>query len=178
MKNLIIYNTKTGSTKEYASSIAARTNADVISFKEMKLNKLKEYDTILFLSYVRSYSIIGIEKFLNFYYDLEDKNLLVGFVGMSPRSQEVRNLTIITNGLDDYHLRLYQLMGSVDINKLGFLEKRLFKFSIQRAIAQSGGRGAQTAEAEKMLKYPRHVNDQMGMDKIVSVMQQLEKEKK
>ena len=50
------------------------------------------------------------------------------------RNDEKRDLVITTNSLDEYHVRLFLLLGGLDINKMKPLTKMMMKLSIKMAI--------------------------------------------
>ena len=65
MKNLIIYKSNTGFTKEYAEMLARRiVPSEIIDIKKINKKKLKEADKIFFGVHIRNKVILGLNKFL------------------------------------------------------------------------------------------------------------------
>ena len=173
MKALIIYYTKSGHSKDYAETISSRVDGTLINIKDVKKNHISEHDVIVFVSSVYGNKINKIEKYLKWYNKFENKDWIICRVGMSPASQDARELEIITNGLDDYHIRYYQLTGGFDIKKVPFPYNLIMKIGLKRASASGDFGEAAKANAENILKYPMNYNDLAGIEKVVSVIRKL-----
>jgi hypothetical protein len=103
--------------------------------KRFKFKNIREYDTIVFGGWVMGGTIQGLNKFLQHYEDMKDKNVIVYAVGLSMPTNEGRALLIEQNLLDLYHVRFYQLRGSFDIKKLHFPYNLLFRTSLQAMLS-------------------------------------------
>lgn len=174
MKTLVVYYTKSGHSKDYAETISSRVDATLIHLKELKKDIIKEHDTIVFVSSVYANKINKIEKFLKWYHKFENKNWIICRVGMSPASEDSRELEIITNGLDDYHIRYYQLMGGFDITKVPFPYNLIMKAGLKRASTSGDFGDDIKANAANILKYPMNYNDLAGIEKVTNVIRKLQ----
>ena len=67
---------------------------------------------------------------------MKDKNIYVIATGIQPPDDEKRDLVITTNSLDEYHVRLFLLLGGLDINKMKPLTKMMMKLSIKKDPSQ------------------------------------------
>lgn len=173
MRTLVLYFSKTGNTKKYAEEIAMATHADLLSAPKFKPKMIKDYDTIVFGGWVMANKIQGLDEFLRYYEDMKDKNIIIFSVGMSIVSPEMRKELISTNILDLYHVRYYQLRGSFDFNKLGFVHRMLMNRTIAIMQAKENPDASQAAIAQ-LRDTPIIVHDQPGIDKIVSVIHKLD----
>lgn len=174
MKNLIIYYTKSGHSKAYAETISSRVDGTLMHIKDVKKKDINEHDTIVFISSIYGNKINKVDKYLKWYPKFENKNWIICRVGMSPASQDARDLEIISNGLDEYHIRYYQLMGGFDITKVPFPYNMIMKMGLKRA-SKSGDFGeAAKANADNILKYPMNYDDLAGIEKVVGVIRRLE----
>lgn len=173
MKNLIIYYTKSGHSKDYAEAISSRVEGTLIHLKELKKKHIEGNDTIVFVSSVYGNKINKVEKFLKWYPKFENKNWIICRVGMSPASTDAREIEIISNGLDDYHIRFYQLMGGFDIKKVPFPYNLIMKMGLKRASKSGDFGDLAKANAQNILKYPMNYNDLEGIEKVVNVIRKL-----
>lgn len=177
MKTLILYQSKTGNTAKYAEDIAKRVNADAFELNHFKPKKMKDYDTIVFGGWVMAGNIQGINKFLQHWDEIENKNVIVFSVGMSLPSKEGRTTLINQNLLDMYHIRFYQLRGSFDFNKLGPIQKLLIKNSVGRMTDENDSSDPQ-AGLESIITRPILCYDTEKIDRMVSVLENLALEAK
>lgn len=139
MKNLIIYKSNTGFTKEYTEMLARRiVPSEIIDIKKINKKKLKEADNIFFGGPLRNNVILGLNKFLKYYDKIENKNIFVFATGIEPITDEKRENVIFTNGLDCYHIRFYLLQGGMDLSRMSKV-KRKFMFMAMKAAAKKEG---------------------------------------
>lgn len=171
MKTLVLYESKTGSTAKYAEDIAKRVNAEIAPLKKFKLKKMKEYDTVVFGGWIKGGNIQGINKFLQYWDDISEKNVLVFGCGMSIPTKEARQNLIDQNLLDMYHLRFYQLRGSFEFQKLGMLEKMMIKASVSQLSKDSEDENTRTIA--NILENPIEFYDNEKVNRIVSVIETL-----
>ncbi|MCQ2911926.1 MAG: flavodoxin domain-containing protein [Bacilli bacterium] len=176
MKTLVLYESKSGSTAKYAEDIAKRVNADVAPLKKFKLKKMKEYDTIVFGGWIRGGNIQGINKFLQHWDSISEKNVLVFACGMSIATKEARQNLIDQNLLDMYHLRFYQFRGSFAFEKLGPLEKFLIKNSVKQLSKDS--EDDNTRMIANIIEQPIEFYDTEKVNRVVSVIETLALEAK
>lgn len=173
MRTLVLYCSKTGNTQKYAEDIARAVHADILPAKKFKAKLIDQYDTIVFGGWVMANKIQGLDQFLSFYEQMREKNVLIFSCGMSFPSPETRQEMISTNILDLYHVRYYQLRGSFDFNKLGFVHRMLMNHTINMMQAKENPDASQAAIAA-LRDTPIIVYDNPGIDRIVSVLHRLE----
>ena len=172
MRTLILYYSKTGNTQKYAEDIATALKCDVMPFKKFKAKMIDDYDTIVFGARVMGSRIQKLDNFLAHYDAMEGKNIIIFSVGMSLVSKESRDDLIRGNLLDLYHVRFYQLRGSFDFSKLGFIEKFMMNNSF-RIIAKDQANADQQALLT-IKEHPIEVYDQAGVDRIISVVRKID----
>lgn len=138
MKNIIIYKSNTGFTKEYAEMLSRRIDGELIPLNKLKVSQLKEADNIFFGGPLRNNVILGIDKFLKHYNKMNDKNIFVFAVGIEPFTEDKKTNVITANGLDLYHVRLYFLEGGLDFSKMKFPMKQFMKMGLKAASKEQG----------------------------------------
>lgn len=138
MKNLIIYKSNTGHTKEYSEMLERRISGKLISIDNLKKNDIKEADNIFYGGPLRNNVILGLKKFLKYYKLFESKNVFIYAVGMEPYSEDKKENVIASNGLDLYHVRLYFLQGGMDLSKMKFPMRQLLLYGLKRSLKKEG----------------------------------------
>lgn len=176
MKTLVLYTSQTGSTKRYAEDIARRVYADIFPLKKFKMQKIDDYDCLIYGGWIDGGTIVGIDQFLGEWDYMSGKDVIIFSVGLSQPSPGGRKSIIDANLLDNYHLRYYQLQGNFDMSKLGFLYRKKIQFMLKNTPAKNGLPGG-----EELIDYfeenPQEVYDQAKVDRIVEVVQQIEVER-
>lgn len=87
-KIAVIFNSKYGSTKRYAAWIAEEINGDLLEDKNIVVNDLIKYDTIVFGGSLHAVGIKGVKMITKNYTSLEAKKIIVFAVGCSPGYKE------------------------------------------------------------------------------------------
>jgi len=135
MKNILFYKTNTGYTKEYVDLLSNRVvPLEIYDIKKINKKKINEANNIFFGGPIKNNVIVGLNKFLKYYKYMKDANIFVFAVGIQPESEEKRELVITANGLDNYHIRLYFLLGGMDINRMKFPQKQIMKIGLKLAM--------------------------------------------
>lgn len=172
MKTLILYCSKTGNTKTYAEDLAKAVDGDVYPLKKLKPKKWLEYDTIVFGGWIMGGSIQGLDKFLQSWDLISDKNVIVFADGMGVPDSATRASLVEQNVLDIYHIRFYQLRGSFDFKKIKFP----YNFLLNNTLIQMQ-KDPKQAETAKALEYfketPLEYYDHEKMDRMISVIRSL-----
>ena len=167
MKNIIFYKSNTGFTKQYVDMLQNRI-VPLEVYKVEKINKklLEGADNVFFAGPLRNNVILGLSKFLKKYKDMKDKNIYVIATGIQPPDDEKRDLVITTNSLDEYHVRLFLLLGGLDINKMKPLTKMMMKLSIKMAIKKDP---SQKEMLEQRLNGSLNFVSNSNLDRLVDI---------
>jgi len=178
MKTIIYYYSKTGHSKDYASSLSNRIDCSFYSYKEIKVKVMRENDTIIFIAPVHGNRISHLDKFLKHYEKIKDKNIIIVAVGMQPSTPERRETIILTNALNYYHVRLYELTGGFNIEKLSWPMQKAMKVGLKVAMKKDPNLKMMSAQIENIFRYPVEYNDINGIEKILDTIHRLERESK
>ncbi|HBS10177.1 MAG TPA: hypothetical protein DEA28_00315 [Firmicutes bacterium] len=139
MKNLIIYKSNTGFTKEYAELLTRRiVPAEIVDLKHLKKKMLLEADNIFFGGPIRNNVILGLNKFLKSYEKIKNKNIFIFATGIKPFTSEVKDDVIMANGLDLYHVRLYLLPGGMDLSRMKPIKRKFILLGLKFAAKKEG----------------------------------------
>ena len=136
MKTIVIYKSKTGFTKKYANWISEELSADICEFSNTDIDKLTDYETIIYGGGLYVGGINGVKLITQNIDKLKDKKVVVFATGASPAREEVvsevknRNFT----SKQQQSIKFFYLRGGFDYNKLNFINKglmTLLKFNLK-----------------------------------------------
>ena len=163
METIIVYKSNTGFTKEYAELLKPRIEADeLIEIKKFNKKMIKEAYNLVFLGPLRNNVIEGLNKFLNHYDSMKEKNIFILCTGIQPITKEKRDDVVYANALQKYHVRLYLLPGGMDLSRYQGLKRKLITMIINIA--------SKSRPELKMIK-DQHINLVNGynLDQMVNV---------
>lgn len=137
-KSVVVYKSNYGSTKIYAKWIAKELDADIYEAKEVKIDKLKEYDNIILGGGLYAGGISGSSIISKNFDSIKDKKIIVFTVGLAPtKDKEIfkpiieKNFTLeMRKSISFFHLR-----GGIDYKKLNIIHKvmmAMLKFMLSR----------------------------------------------
>lgn len=137
MKTAVIYKTISGFTEQYAKWIAEETRGDLFRYSKVTVNKLGEYDVLIFGGNLHATGISGtgfIKKNMNLF---EGKKIVVFAVGASPFRESILDELWNHNFPDvpKKRLSLFYLRGGFNFSRLNFPNKilmTLLKWMLQR----------------------------------------------
>ncbi len=135
-KILIAYQSKYGSTKQYAQWIRESIHADLIDLEQDPKPKLADYDLIVFGGYLRT-GKIAIAPFIQENWDILKARKIVLFTtsGTPPGHPKIQ--TVYEKSLDKpirKEIKYFPLPGRISMNDLTFADKRLM--SIGKLVEQ------------------------------------------
>ncbi|MFN7250240.1 MAG: flavodoxin domain-containing protein [Anaerobacillus sp.] len=127
MKTAVIYASKTGFTKKYAEWISEELTADMFELSEISIDKLVNYDTIIFGGGLYAVGINGINIITKNFEKLKDKKIVVFATGVSPSREEaiieIKNKNL--PGEMQKSIKYFYLRGGFEYRRLKSLDKLL-----------------------------------------------------
>ncbi len=171
-KIAILYFSNSGFSLRYAEMIANKVNGDLFDAKKMKnLNKVLDYDTIVYVGSLMAGKINGFHMVDKNIYDIEDKHIVAVAVGLTPQMEEVREQIAKGNCPFDFEdkIHFFQLRGGMAMEKLGFGNKLLLKSIIKRLEQQAIRNEAE----EEMYQAILHGADYVSEDQIIPVVNEI-----
>ena len=177
MKNIIVYGSNYGTTKQYANELSRRTNMKAISFKKVN-QQINDYDNIIYLGALYAGGVLGMSKTLKKLNNILNKKIIIVTVGLSDPTDEV-NKNNIRNNIKNQISRevfekakIFHLRGGIDYSKLNFAHKTMMKL-LYNAV-KNLPKEKLTAEDRAMIEtYNKNVNfiDFSSLDEIISETQ-------
>jgi len=126
-KTVVVYQSKSGYTKNYAEWIAEELKCDLLEGNKIKVSDLLSYDTIIYGAGMYAVGINGIKRITKNFDKLQAKKLIVFSVGASPvrkeTTEEVRKKNIPTEQLEK--IQFFYLRGGFDYSRLTRFNKFL-----------------------------------------------------
>lgn len=127
MKTIVIYNSQTGFTKQYAQWIAQELQCDSISLQRINEIALSEFDTIIFGSWCHA----GRIKKLNWVFDElkkdANKNYVVFAVGASPMNSPDVEKTMEQNIPKNSIIKGFYFQGGLNYEKMNLSSRAMMK---------------------------------------------------
>lgn len=128
-KTVVIYESIYGSTEKYAKWISEELKCDLFSSKDITIDKLKDYDTIIYGGGLYAGSISGIKLITKNYKTIKDKKIVIFTVGLAdptnPANSLNLNRTIDSSFTEEMknNISIFHLRGGVDYSKLSMAHK-------------------------------------------------------
>ncbi|WKY43259.1 flavodoxin domain-containing protein [Eubacteriaceae bacterium ES2] len=121
MKTIIVYQSNTGHTREYAEMLAKKLNCQAIPLNKVSTATLREYEQLVFGGWVRASVIVGLNKFIKKIPNGMSQMLVIFAVGADGSSKETkRKLIDKNNEISLFNCPFFYLQGGFDPEKLKF----------------------------------------------------------
>lgn len=125
-KTAVVYKSNYGSTKTYAQEISKELNADLFLYSQIDIEKLLNYDTIVYGGGLYASGINGISIITKNFEKLKDKNLIVFTVGLAKTDNKEIFVPIIKknfNGEMTEKIKIFNLRGGINYKKLNLVHR-------------------------------------------------------
>lgn len=161
MNNIVlIYESKYGNTKKYAEWIAEEANADLIEKSAININKLLEYDTIVYGGGLYASGIAGISIITKNYERIKDKKIVVFTVGLASTDREEIFIPIIEKNFSkEMHenIKFFHLRGGIDYKKLGLIHRSMMAM-LKKTICKKNPKELSNEDKELLATYGKKVD--------------------
>ncbi len=88
MKKLVVYQSKYGSTKQYALWIAQTLHADIMNVRSVDWKTLRSYDLIIFGSYLHIGKIVDVDFLIYNWLTLQSKKVIIFTTSGTPPTDD------------------------------------------------------------------------------------------
>lgn len=131
MNAIVIYKTKYGSTKTYAQWIAEELECDIKDAKEVKINDLLEYDTIIYGGGLYAEVIAGVTFITKNLDKLKAKKIAIYTTGITPLDcrDYYDKLVLDKNFTSEMlkEIKVFNFLGKMIIDELSLVHKTAIK---------------------------------------------------
>ena len=136
MRGIILYTSKYGATKRYATWLAEETGFDCIETKKAKIADVMEYDTIVLGGGIYASGIAGLSFLKKNISKLQDKKVIIFCDGASPYEEDAFQQIIAQNLKDSLAgLPCFYCRGAWDMEAMSFADRNLCKM-LRKAVAK------------------------------------------
>jgi len=125
MNTIIIYASKTGFTKQYATWLSEELHATMLDYHQVSREQIQNADCVIFGGSLYAIGIEGVQVIQNYWDLIKEKKLIIYATGASPWSVKVVEDIVSSNFSveERAHLSFYYLRGGFNYKKLPFLDK-------------------------------------------------------
>lgn len=156
-KIVMVYRSKSGFTKNYATWIAKELDCDLLERSKVSITDLLHYDTIIYGGGLYAGGIGGVKLITKNLEKLKDKKLIVFAVGATPNrketTKELFEMNIPANARS--YVQFFYLRGGFDFSRLDLFNKFLMTLMKIKIKATKN----QTADQKGMLASYSHPLD-------------------
>lgn len=173
MKTVIIYGSKTGFVKKYAKWIAEALGADIYEVSKVNIDKLEDYDNVIYGGSLHAVGIIGV-KFITKNFDkLKGKKLVVFASGASLPEEKVINDVLNNNFTPEQqeYIKFFYMRGGFDYSKLPIFDKllmSLMKRNINNKVKQKKELSADEEGMLALFEKPSDFTEKKNIDELVA----------
>lgn len=161
MRVMVVYESGTGFTRQYAEWIGEDLNCPVKPVKEVSVRMAGEYDLIIYGGWIMGNMIMGLGRMKK----MNPKRLVVFAVGASPENEKTGEEIQSANQTGD--LPFYYLEGGLRYERLGFVQKMLLRI-VRKSRAKKENKTEREAEMVRLLASSF---DHAGREKIRTLVQ-------
>lgn len=166
MKNIVLYKSRYGNTKQYATWIAEELGWELRDFSEFRKSEISDYQNIIFGSGVYMGRMNGMRKVLKWF---KDKPILIfacaGNNNVEKDIEDIRRSNFTKEQLS-FH-RFFYVPGGVDFRKVGGIYKAML--NVFRKVMER--KKSMTPDEKAILEgfdHPTSYVDKRHIDAIVS----------
>lgn len=160
MKTIVVYESGTGFTAQYAEWIAEAVGGVCAPLKKVTKDEIASFDRIIFGGWIFGNGIMGFQKLLSM-----AKPFAVFAVGSMPSSEDVVSAIQKQNSIGD--IPFFYFEGGFHFEKLGFFKKAILKM-LKKSLLKKENK---TPTDEFMAKYLCTSFDHSSKDKILPLVE-------
>ncbi len=131
MNAIVIYKSKYGSTKAYAEWIAEELSCKSVDAKQIKIDDLAEYDTVIYGGGLYAEVIAGVTLITKNIEKLKDKKLIVYTTGITPLDcrDYYDKMVMEKNFKGDMvsQVKVFNFLGKMVMNELSLVHRTALK---------------------------------------------------
>jgi len=127
IKGIVIYRSKSGFTRKYAVIIAESLKYDLVEQREINMNRLREFDNIIYGAGLYAIGINGLSFITKKLTQLQGKNIAVFACGATPaRKEDIENIKSSNFRHGELEkINFFYMRGGFDYKKLTLVDKFL-----------------------------------------------------
>lgn len=164
MRTIVVYQSSTGFTKQYAGWIAQECGCNAISIKQLPPQGLQGYDLVVFGGWVMGGLISGLDAVKK----ASPQHLIVFAVGATPAELVDPAAMKTQNGLNE--TPFFYLVGGFRFNQLNFMVKGMLKL-LKSSVAKKENKTPQEQFMASALGTSFDSSDRAAIAPLVAAIQ-------
>ncbi len=162
-KTVVVFQSKYGSSKQYAQWIAEELSCDILNRETIKPTDLESYHTIIFGGGLYAGGVSGIDLFTKNFDKLCHKNLILFTCGLADptdtsNTDHIKKSLgkVLTAQMQD-KIKMFHLRGAIDYKKLGVIHKAMMAM-LHKMIAKKEPNSLRKEDKEMLATYGKSVS--------------------
>ncbi|MBQ1628827.1 MAG: hypothetical protein IIT68_00005 [Treponema sp.] len=155
MKSIVIYNSQTGFTKQYAEWISEAAGCECVSLKKIRKIKLADYDAIVFGSWCMAGTLMKLDWFKKQMPSLSaaGKKLIVFAVGATPAEapEVAAEMKRMLSEEEKQMAKLFYCPGGLNYDNMNWLSKTMMKMLAKMLMSKKDATKKDIKKAEMIL---------------------------
>lgn len=144
MKTVVIYQSSTGFTRQYAQWIASELGCEAVDRKKMDRKNIASYDCVVYGGWLMANTITGLDKVRK----SASGQLVIFAVGVTPDTAAFRETVKELNHLEG--LPFFYMEGGIRYDRLNFFKQFMLK-AVKKSLAKKPDKTEQEIQMEKAL---------------------------
>ena len=171
MKTIVIYNSQTGFTRQYARWIAEATGADCMELSAAKKKDLSGYEAIIFGGHACGGRISKLSWFKNRIRQWENQKLIVFCVGASPIDNPEIEPALRKNfkASESEKISVFYCPGGLNYEKMPAFSKLMMRLFV-KALKRKKEKTPAGQEMIRMLSASYDISERKYIDPILSCL--------
>jgi menaquinone-dependent protoporphyrinogen IX oxidase len=172
MKILVTYKSKTGFTKWYAEIVAKEVAGDLVDFSEVTVDKMSEYDVIVYGGGLHAGKINGFNKAKEMFNKSSAQKLMVFVTGATPNAEkEVIDVVWKNNLLEEEKTSIphFYMQSGLCYEKMSFGDRAIMKL-LANALSKKKNKSSSELGQEEAIKNSYDISDKKYAEPLIKCL--------
>jgi menaquinone-dependent protoporphyrinogen IX oxidase len=171
MKKLVVYESGTGFTKQYAEWIAQELSCSAVSLKQTTAEEVKQNDLVIFGGWIMGGMVCGLDKVLA----MAPAHLIAFGVGSTPA--EITDAAAMKQQNHLENVPFFYFVGGFRFEKLNFVFKIMLK-TLKKSVVKKADKTPQEKFMADILGTSFDATDKKYMEPLLACVKETEAEVK
>ncbi len=158
MKTIIIYNSQTGFTKQYAEWLAEDLQCRLVPYSQKEEIDFSQYDAMVFGSWCHAGMIKKIKWFRKNLPALKGKKKAVFVVGANPMGNQEIEASLKGNFSEEEKVEVFYLQGGLRYEKMGASSRMMMKM-FSSMVAKKKNKSPEEEQMARMIGQSYDISD-------------------
>jgi len=171
MKVLVTYKSKTDFTKRYAEMIAKEVGGCLLDFKEMTVEKMSEFDVVVYGGGVYAGMINGLKKAREMFQQSSSKMFIVFATGGTPNEavKEINEVWKFNLSEELVTIPHFYMQSGLCYEKMSFLNKTIMKM-MSKVLSKKKNMGSTEDEFAQAIKKSYDISSKEYAEPLIKLL--------